>query len=92
VKNESTKDDRVVLFSMLSPSAAENQDDQQTFPWGFIGNASGWDSLAFALSLVEAREFSPLARMIPAHRKAARACLKHHGLLQQYDVVTGANP
>jgi hypothetical protein len=92
VKNESTKDDRVVLFSMLSPSSAENQDEQQTFPWGFIGHASGWDSLAFALSLVDGRESSPLARMIPAHRKAARACLKHHGLLQQYDVLTGANP
>lgn len=91
VKNESTKDDRVVLFSILSPSSAENQDEEQTFPWGFIGHASGWESQAFAQSLIEGREFGPLARMLPAHRKAARACLERHGLLQQYN-VTGAKP
>ena len=91
VKNESTKDDRVVLFSMLSHSSAENQDEQQTFPWGFIGHASGWESLAFAQSLIDGREFGPLARMVPAHSKAARACLERHGLWQQYS-VTGAKP
>jgi hypothetical protein len=91
VKNDSTKDDRVVLFSMLSPSSAENQDEEQTFPWGFIGHASGWESQAFAQSLVEGREFGPLARMVHVHRKVARDCLERHGLLQQYD-VTGAKP
>jgi hypothetical protein len=87
VKNESTKDNRVVLFSILSPSPAENQDEEQTFPWGFIGHASGWDSLAFAQSLIDGREFSPLARMVPEHSKAARTCLQRHGLLQQYNVT-----
>lgn len=91
VKNESTKDDRVVLFSILSPSSAENQDEEQTFPWGFIGHASGWESLAFAQSLVEGREFSPLSRMEPADRAAARACLERHGLWKQYS-VTAAKP
>jgi hypothetical protein len=91
VKNESTKDDRVVLFSMLSPSSAPNQDEQQTFRWGFIGQASGWESLAFAQSLIDGREFGPLDRMVPAYSKAARACLERHGLWQQYS-VTSAKP
>ena len=84
VKNDSTKDDRVVLFSVLSPSPAEGQDEEQTFPWGLIGQAFGWDSLPFAKSLVENRDFDPLSRMTPQDRKAARACLERHGLWQLF--------
>jgi hypothetical protein len=91
VKNESSKDDRVVLFSMLSKSQEPDQDANQTFPWGFIGQAYGWDSQRFAEALVEGREFSPLSRMEPAERAAARTCLQRRGLLHQYN-GTAATP
>lgn len=89
VENTSAKDDRVVLFCMLSPSAAEGQDAVQTFPWGFIGQAFGWESYPFAKSLVENREFKPLERMEAGDKAAARQCLqKHAGLWAAYNITS----
>jgi hypothetical protein len=85
VRNESAKDDRVVFFCMVSPTDEEGQDAQQTFPWGFMGQAFGWNSYPFAKCLVEHKEFDPLGRMEPADRRAASQCLKSHGLRSQYD-------
>jgi hypothetical protein len=88
VKNSCPQGDRVVLFSILSPSTAPGQDEQQVMPWLFIGSAFGWDSKEFAQALVDNKAHSPVERISKDEGRKARnssiRCLRRWNLLDSY--------
>lgn len=84
VRNRSSQN-RVVLFTMLSPSNEAAQDDHQFFRWMFMAEAFGTNSKQFAEALVENKQYSPLQRYYTlSHRKIAEACLRKHQLFTAY--------
>jgi hypothetical protein len=88
VKNSCPKGERVLLFSMLSPSPASGQDERQVFPWLFIGAAFGWESKEFAQALVGHKAHGPVERIAnDAGRKARNSairCLRRWDLFDSY--------
>jgi hypothetical protein len=88
VRNSSPHGERVMLFSMLSPSPAAGQDAEQVFPWLFIGAAFGWLSREFAQALVDHQVHQPVKRLTIDHgrksRNAALRCLRLWNLLDAY--------
>jgi hypothetical protein len=88
VRNSLPHGERVMLFSMLSPSSAAGQDAVQVFPWLFIGAAFGWLSREFARALVDHQAHQPLKRMSMDHGRKARnhalRCLRLWKLLDAY--------
>ena len=88
VNNTSPRDNRVVLFSILSSSAQPHQDDQQVLPWLFVGEAYSWDSIEFAKSLIDYKQFQPLEQISADFgEEATRKCtalLTRFNLLSSY--------
>jgi hypothetical protein len=88
VKNSCPQGDRVVLFSILSPSTAPGQDEHQVMPWLFIGSAFGWDSKEFAQALVDYKAHGPVERIAKDEGRKARnssiRCLQRWNLFDSY--------
>ncbi len=88
VANTMPQGNRIMLFSILSPSDEEMQDDQQVFPWLYIGDAFGWESFEFAQALVRERRHKPIQRITRDYgqhnRKRAEACLSMWELTEEY--------
>lgn len=88
VRNSCSQGDRVVLFSILSPSAESMQDAHQVFPWLFVGDAFGWTSKEFAQALVDNRRHRPVSSIRSEDARwgsEAIAVLKAHGLFDLYN-------
>lgn len=88
VANTMQQGNRVMLFSVLSPTAEQGQDAFQVFPWLYHGKAFGYDSFEFAKALVEGRAHDPVIRIGrdegAARAEEARKCLRAWDLLEQY--------
>lgn len=88
VRNEGKKGDRLVLFSILSSSNENRQDELQVYPWLYIRHAFGENSKEFAQSLVDNKEHHPVQRMFKEEGKivhqACINCLSKWGLLDSY--------
>ena len=63
VRNDLKKGNRVVFFSILSPSLSPDQDDLQVFPWLYQGEAFGWNSREFAEALLAGKVYNPVGRI-----------------------------
>jgi hypothetical protein len=87
VRNSLKKGNRVVLFSMLTPSLKPQQDAHQVFPWMYMGAAYSWKSEQFARALLAGKEFHPLERFeedAGSMKKLALNALRKHGLLESF--------
>lgn len=88
VSNSCPRGERVMLFSMLSPSAAPQQDELQVFPWLYAGAAFGWLSREYAQCLVDHRAHGPIQRLELDHGRRARLnahrCLRLWKLFDSY--------
>jgi len=89
VQNDCARDNRVVLFSILSPSPLENQDASQVFSWLYVGEAFSWKSIEFAQSLVENKQYQPISRIRDdVDKESSLACEK---LLSLFDLLSKYN-
>lgn len=88
VQNELKKGNRIVLFSILSPSSQPAQDEHQVFPWLFVGAAFTWKSIEFAQALVEGKAYDPIGRIAAdqgvASKNIALNALRQFDLLESY--------
>lgn len=88
VQNVAARDNRIVLFSILSSSSHPRQDGEQVLPWLFIGIAFTWHSREFAQALVDYRQFKPLDQIEEDFGKDDEQvcidCLTRFGLLEAY--------
>src|SRR5690606_17259122 len=76
VRSSGENGQRLVLFSVLSPSSKPAQDALQVYPWPYIGAAFGWNSREFARALVENKAHKPLDRCaVPSHLEHAERSL-----------------
>jgi hypothetical protein len=86
VQNDCARDNRIVLFSILSHSSAANQDAGQVFPWLYTGEAFSWNSEEFARSLVENKQYQPISRIRDdVDPQSSLACEK---LLSLFDLLS----
>lgn len=87
VTNTCHAGDRVLLFSVLSPSNSPGQDQEQVMPWLFVRHAFGEDSKEYAQALVQFRLHHPIFRLQGDDAPAAQAalnCLRSHALYDAY--------
>lgn len=89
VKNTSARDNRVVLFSILSSSEQPHQDDQQVLPWLFVGEAYSWNSFEFAQSLIEYKQFKPLEQIKSDFGEEGKS--KCIALLSRFNLLSSYN-
>lgn len=95
VANRMQKNNRVVLFGLLSHMKGNGQDELQVYPWLYARDAFGEDSPEYAQSLVDGRAFKPLDRLAKDERgrsshKIAAELLKKYGLFDAYHATTKA--
>jgi hypothetical protein len=86
VQNRCSLNNRITLFSMLTPTIrSETTDDEyQFFRWMYMAEAFGDTSREFALALVDDKHQNPLGRYEEEDYEQAIDCLKRHGLYQSY--------
>lgn len=76
---------RVVFFTMLSLLKDPSQDQYQMFHWIWMGEAYGWHSKEYALSLIRYRKHEPLLRFSGESEEDAVKLLKKFNVWGLYN-------